>query len=83
MAITITTEITEPTSGTEVQGAVTLKVHAVSSTHIKMVDVNMDGGLWNHCTFVEGSDTDQRWEYSWDTSELANRSYVIGARTLV
>lgn len=70
----------EPVSGAVVSGTIVIKVEATNEVgSVRAVEVNFDGGEWLSCTY---NSTSGYWEYSWNTRDRINKSYVIVARAL-
>ena len=72
-----TVNITFPADGTEVKNTVVIMGNAsdADGDRIQKVEINLGDGNWITANGTES------WSYSWNTSGLLNRNYVIQARS--
>jgi len=65
-----------PSSGAQVSGSITINGTASSSNSLVWVNVKIDDGQW---LLASGTST---WSYPWDTSHLTNSAHTISVKTL-
>jgi len=71
-----TVQITSPTSGATVLGAITIQGTASDSDGtVTQVEVRIDGGIWQTCSGTTS------WSIGWDTTTVSDGAHTIDARS--